>query len=103
MSKKEPEIYISSIEQFLLKDFGDKKYKDVTFSIPEYQRPYKWTTENVLQLIDDVREAIITGKEKKISDIKYRIGTVVLHADKAKLNIVDGQQRFLTINLIYRV
>ena len=103
MSQREPEIFISSIEQFLLKDFGNKQYKEFSFSIPEYQRPYKWTTENVIQLIDDVREAVLFKKEKGFSDFKYRIGTVVLHVDKAELNIVDGQQRFLSLNLLFRV
>ena len=102
MSKKEPEIYISSIENFLVRNFADKLYKDYSFSIPEYQRPYKWTAENVIQLIDDVRETILLKKEKKLTDIKYRIGTVVLHVDKKNLNIVDGQQRFLSLNLIFR-
>lgn len=102
MGQKEPEIYVSSIENFLVKDFAKQKYKDYAFSIPEYQRPYKWTTENVIQLIDDVRETILIKNEKNLSDMKYRIGTVVLHVDKKNLNIVDGQQRFLSLNLIFR-
>ena len=86
-----------------MKNFGNKKYKDFLFSIPEYQRPYKWTIENVNQLIDDIREAIIFKKNNNLSDFKYRIGTVVLHVENSKLNIVDGQQRFLSLNLIFRV
>ena len=62
--------------------------------IPEYQRPYKWGIKNVNQLIDD----ILTFNNKTA----YRIGTVVLHKDKDKniLNIVDGQQRTITLMLI---
>ena len=102
MEYKIPEIYISSIGNFLLREFANKKYEDYKFSIPQYQRPYKWTNINLIQLIDDIHESIIYQKEKKIKNLKYRIGTVVLHADKGKLNIVDGQQRFLTINIILR-
>jgi hypothetical protein len=66
-------------------------------SIPEYQRPYKWAASHVNQLLDDV----IKHKHKK----SYRLGTVVLHKDISKpeiasLNIVDGQQRLLTLTLI---
>lgn len=64
--------------------------------IPEYQRPYKWTTKNINQLIDD----ILLFKDNK----SYRFGTVVLHKenkdDKEILNIVDGQQRTITLFLI---
>lgn len=62
--------------------------------IPEYQRPYKWIIKNVNQLIDD----ILLFKERK----SYRFGTVVLHKDEENnLNIVDGQQRTITLFLIF--
>lgn len=62
-------------------------------SIPKYQRPYKWSVKNVHQLIDD----ILTFKTKPA----YRLGTVVYHKDNdGVLNIVDGQQRTLTLILI---
>ena len=64
--------------------------------IPEYQRPYKWQPKHVNQLIDD----IVHHRTKPC----YRLGTVVLHQDKdsesAVLNIVDGQQRLLTLTLL---
>lgn len=61
--------------------------------IPEYQRPYKWTLKNVNQLVDD----ILYFKDKK----SYRLGTVVIHKDDNNyLNIVDGQQRTITLFLI---
>ncbi len=58
------------------------------FEIPEYQRPYKWTAKNVNQLISD----LITFRNKK----QYRLGTLVLH----KNEIVDGQQRIVTLVLL---
>lgn len=65
--------------------------------IPSYQRPYKWTEKNVNQLIDD----ILFHKDKSA----YRLGTLVVHGEttennKIVLNIVDGQQRTLTLTLI---
>jgi len=62
------------------------------FAIPVYQRPYKWTQKNVMQLIKDV----YTFRNKTA----YRFGTIVLHNDGKRLNIVDGQQRIITLLLI---
>jgi hypothetical protein len=59
--------------------------------IPPYQRPYKWTAKNVNQLISD----LLTFKHQQ----QYRLGTLVLHNDE----IVDGQQRIITLALLIRV
>lgn len=63
-------------------------------NVPEYQRPYKWERKHIRNLFYDLREAI----EKKTS--VYRIGSVILHNKNEKqLDIVDGQQRLLSICL----
>lgn len=69
-------------------------YKLENLKIPEYQRPYKWTEKNVNNLIDD----IISNKNKS----EYRLGTLVLHQKQKNddYEIVDGQQRIITIALI---
>ena len=65
--------------------------------IPDYQRPYRWTTKNVEQLLTDINHARITGK------LDYLLGSVILHHNQANLlEIVDGQQRLTTISLIAR-
>lgn len=62
-------------------------------NIPDYQRPYKWSSKNVNQLIDD----IIHHQYKSA----YRLGTIVFYKDeKERLNVVDGQQRTITLLLI---
>ena len=68
--------------------------KMTNLKIPDYQRPYKWTERNVNQLIDD----ILFHSDKN----GYRLGTLVLHKENNKgiLNIVDGQQRMITIFLL---
>lgn len=63
-------------------------------SIPEYQRPYKWTSQNVDDLLCDIQNAI--SDSKKISGYKYRVGTIILNGKE----IVDGQQRLITLTLI---
>lgn len=78
--------------------FNIKKLLQCNFKIADYQRPYKWTVKNVNDLIDD----IITFQEKKA----YRIGTIIIYKDSESENqeeIVDGQQRYLTLLLIYKV
>lgn len=66
---------------------------DLKLSIPDYQRPYKWTVKNVQQLIDDL---LINFHDKKV----YRIGTIVLYKNDGKSEIVDGQQRLTTLSLL---
>lgn len=60
-------------------------------AIPKYQRPYKWTLKNVNQLFNDLKVHQHQGT--------YRLGTIVFHQDNQPLNIVDGQQRTLTLML----
>ena len=76
------------------------KLLEMDLEIPNYQRPYKWTRKNVADLLDDIDTAIseynIHGKE-----YRYRIGTVILFQNhKGKWEIVDGQQRLVTLSLI---
>lgn len=63
-------------------------------TIPNYQRPYRWTTESAANLFNDVQSSFI----KNIPE--YRIGSVILHSDENKYNIVDGQQRITTLTLL---
>ncbi|GAM10468.1 hypothetical protein OR1_02757 [Geobacter sp. OR-1] len=62
--------------------------------IPVYQRPYKWTAKNVQQLLND----IYTFRDKSA----YRLGTVVIHDDHPHYDVVDGQQRLVTLQLLVR-
>lgn len=67
-------------------------------AIPSYQRPYKWTQKNLTALLDDLR----LYRDKSA----YRLGTVVFHCHNAnnqeQLDIVDGQQRTLTLTLLVK-
>ncbi|MFZ7276446.1 DUF262 domain-containing protein [Avibacterium endocarditidis] len=70
--------------------------KDMKLSIPDYQRPYKWTEKNIVQLLNDLYSNF--EEDKKV----YRVGAIVIHEDKTenKSNIVDGQQRLISLSLI---
>jgi len=64
--------------------------------IPDFQRPYRWDTINVRQLLQDVYDNWKSGKQS------YRIGSAIFYRPKNEnsLQIVDGQQRITTILLI---
>lgn len=76
--------------QFTSKKVGEllKKGK---LRIPSYQRPYKWNRKHIRNLFYDLRDAM--GKKE------YQIGSVILHENEGHLDIVDGQQRLISISL----
>lgn len=67
--------------------------------IPEYQRPYKWTTKNIFELLYDIENAmknsVIYGES-----YRYRLGTIILHNDNICNKVVDGQQRIISLTLL---
>ena len=76
----------------ITKTMNNKPIENVNLFIPDYQRPYKWTARNSIQLLDDIIDAKNANKEI------YRVGTLILHKDdKGNYNIVDGQQRTISI------
>ena len=68
--------------------------------IPSYQRPYKWTEKNIRELILDIQKGIEDAN--KHPNFKYRVGTVILYQenDTKPYEIVDGQQRILSLLLL---
>ena len=84
------------INNRITKKKDGKSIEHVCLTIPEYQRPYKWTARNAIQLLDDVIEAKNNNKEV------YRVGTLILHQKEGSeiFNIVDGQQRTITFALL---
>ncbi len=70
--------------------------------IPTYQRPYKWkANKHVRQLIEDIiRESKRSENEE---NVEYRIGSIIFHVKDKTYNIVDGQQRLVTLSLIFEV
>jgi hypothetical protein len=78
------------------KDFI-KRYQNI--EIPDYQRPYRWDKEKVKELLEDLREFFI---DKPALDLDYYIGGILLYNNKKEncFEIIDGQQRLSTLNLI---
>ena len=78
---------------------------DFVFNIPNYQRPYAWTTEQTEQLLIDLIDAL--GDEStNINKIPpYFLGNIVLikPIDKSESEVVDGQQRLTTLSMLFAV
>ena len=96
------EKVISCDRQLPLKDctvdIFEKKYDDIVrlhLTIPNYQRIYCWEENNVKCLLNDVFEHISSN-----NTIPYRLGTIILHSHEGKYDIIDGQQRLVTLALL---
>ena len=73
---------------------------NMNLTIPDYQRPYKWRIQNIEHLLSDITNAISDAK-KYHNNFKYRIGTIILYKNNEGLyDIVDGQQRIISLVLL---
>ena len=66
------------------------------FIVPEYQREYDWTEENLYEFIQDINENV---------EENYFIGHMVCEGkyNSNKFNLIDGQQRITTITIMLSV
>ena len=90
-------------EKILVKDIFSRMW----FRIPEYQRPYVWTCDQVTDLLDD-----LTFAQRNKSDSEYFLGSFVFQskaADPSKgekfdeNDLLDGQQRMSTLLMLFAV
>ena len=76
--------------------------KETPFVIPEYQRPYSWTKEEVQVLFDDLWE-FTERKGGAEQNGTYFLGSIVSYKnDNGEQEIIDGQQRITTLFLLLR-
>lgn len=88
-------------DKLLVKDVFSK-----WFRIPEYQRPYVWDKDQVMELLDDVMQARTSNP-----DSQYFLGSMVLRKNikeegntkYEEYDLLDGQQRLTTLFLITAV
>jgi uncharacterized protein with ParB-like and HNH nuclease domain len=88
-------------EKILVKDI----FSTMWFRIPEYQRPYIWSKDEVCELLDD-----LTFAQNEKPDQEYFLGSFVFQAKKAQPvqgqdfdenDLLDGQQRMTTLLLLF--
>ena len=86
---------------------GERKIADVfsdsyAFTIPPYQRPYAWESQQATELFEDIWDAM---QPESPSEGLYFLGSIVLvkmpGAPEAK--VVDGQQRLTTLTILFSV
>ena len=65
------------------------------FQVPWHQRFYDWNAEHVRELLDDIEEAHDEGRTS------YFLGSIMLIPRGDSLEINDGQQRMMTLSLIF--
>jgi hypothetical protein len=79
-------------------------FHNYAFSVPEYQRPYLWTTEQCAELLDDVLRAMGDNPSVTLTNLpEYFLGSVVLvrEEDAVHHEVVDGQQRLTTLTILF--
>src|SRR5690554_1887890 len=69
-----------------------------SLAIPEYQRPYVWGERQMEKLCCDLSE--FYNKYDTGSPLYY-LGSIIIHQDGEKLNIIDGQQRITSLLLLH--
>lgn len=71
------------------------------FNIPEYQRGYKWTAENVKQLLNDLKNFSL---HRQTAEEFYCLQNITVAKGsldgKPCMNVIDGQQRLTTLYII---
>lgn len=66
---------------------------DFTYTIPQYQRPYSWKKEN----LEGFWDLVNTGETKYLGTVIYNVQDFSTYKQK---EIIDGQQRYLTITIL---
>lgn len=88
-------------EKILVKDV----FSTMWFRIPEYQRPYIWSRDEVNDLLDD-----LTFAYQEKPDQEYFLGSFVFQSKKAdesrgeefdENDLLDGQQRMTTLLMLF--
>lgn len=74
--------------------------RDFTFIIPDYQRGYRWTSEDVNYLLDDISGFDVGSQKEPL--FYYLQPLVVRKLDEKTFEVVDGQQRLTTIFIIMK-
>jgi hypothetical protein len=70
---------------------------ETRFSVPNHQRDYSWTVDEVKELVDDLTQALKNKNDAYFVGLMVFLGTV----DQQELSVLDGQQRLATSVIIF--
>ena len=77
----------------------DQIWDQPSYHIPDYQRCYSWKDEQAYDLWIDLMGVYENDPSDK--NTPYVLGTLVLLVQNEKVDIVDGQQRLVTLTLMF--
>lgn len=85
----------------LIREIFEGSYQ---FEIPDYQRPYTWTTKQAEELFNDLVSAMQDARTSGTTS-QYFLGSIVLIKNdrEPKSSVVDGQQRISTLTMLFAV
>ncbi|WP_276247562.1 DUF262 domain-containing protein [Haladaptatus sp. YSMS36] len=102
-------------------EFLSQLYDDYYYQIPKFQRPFSWTEENFVDLVDDLTDAYDVGRsnhgtlltedgalKKQTLDAyePYFLGSIILNSGAnsgERHDIIDGQQRITSLAIFIAV
>ncbi len=81
---------------YTTKELFDSYLRGKYYTIPEYQRGYKWETKDIDCLLKDINNF---SKNDDL-DLFYCLQNITLVENSDSFNVVDGQQRLTTLAII---
>lgn len=102
-------------------EYLSKLYDDYYYQIPEFQRPFSWSEDNFVDLVDDLTDAYDDGRtshgelldsegklQKEALDAyePYFLGSIILNGGNSsndRHDIIDGQQRITSLAILVAV
>lgn len=98
------EIFKAEADNF--SDTMNSRSGNVGFRVPEYQRTYNWSKENIQRLLEDCLNGFYYLSKSKDESYTF-LGTIILVSERSEpsfdgisLSVVDGQQRLTTLILL---
>lgn len=83
-----------SDDEVSIREAGISDVFDLALSIPDYQRIYCWENKEI--------ETLWHSLSSIKKEMPYHLGTLILQFREGRYEIVDGQQRLVTLSLILR-
>ncbi|ELZ68573.1 hypothetical protein C457_11231 [Haloferax prahovense DSM 18310] len=105
---------IDAEEEFVHKLYGE----DYLYQIPKFQRPFSWTEENFVDLVDDLTDAYesnsqshgdLLNRDQKLDKSRtkayepYFLGSIILNRGGStgdRFDVIDGQQRLTSVAIL---
>lgn len=96
----------SDIRALELRNVTEKLGENDWYRVPEFQRGYRWTQQNIIELLEDI---LMTFEKPELT---HFLGTYVVvtsetdsftGSSKDRSLVIDGQQRLATISIILSV